>query len=173
MLEESDPPSPQTVVRGPRSPRRRFFGATASSLLGLLAACGPGTGRTEVVKTAEGKVLQWERDELLVLVSGLQDSYRRGEEIRLKVILNNQTATFGLYRLRTKLAGRGQQVVVEAPLANLQVKPFDAGEIERVLSLTPSLEPGDYTIIVELPPWSLEGRTIGGGALSAPVRLER
>ena len=167
-------PSPDSRLPTPDPhPRRRFFRAAASGLLGLATACGPSTGQTEVLSTPEGKVLQWERDDLLVLVSGLQDSYHLGEAIHLKVILNNQTTRFGLYRLRTKLAGRGQQVVAEAPVASLQVKPFDATEVERVLSLEPSLTPGDYTLIVELPPWSLEGRTTGGGSLSAPLRLNR
>src|SRR4051794_20783208 len=89
--------------------RRELFGAAASGLAGLAAACGPSGGRTEIVQTPDRKVLQWERDDLLVLVSGLRDSYRLGQEIRFKVLLNNQTPKFGLYRLRTKLAGRGQQ----------------------------------------------------------------
>ena len=171
------PPIPNAASEASPSPdshpRRHFFRAAASGLLGQATACGPGVGRTEVLSTPEGKVLQWERDDLLVLVSGLQDSYHLGEAIHLKVILNNQTTRLGLYRLRTKLAGRGQQIVVEAPVASLQVKPFDATEVERVLSLEPSLTPGDYTLIVELPPWSLEGRTTGGGSLSAPLRLDR
>jgi hypothetical protein len=177
---EPPPPNSQPRADGASSqpsaedalPRRRFFGLAASGLLGAISACGPGGGRTEVVKTPDGKVLQWERDDLLVLVSGLQDSYRRGDEIRLTVILNNQTTKLGSYRLRTKLAGRGQQVVAEAPVANLDVKPYDASEVERVLAPTASLEPGDYTLIVELPPWSIEGRSTGGGSLSAPLRLE-
>lgn len=151
--------------------RRELFGAAVSGLAGFAAACSTGGGRTEQVETPEGKVLQWERDELLVLVSGVQDSYRAGDEIRFKVLLNNQTSRLGLFRVRARLAGRGQQVVAEAPVANVQVKPFDATEIERTLSPTPAVTPGDYSLVVELPPWSLDGRTLGGGALSAPVRL--
>src|SRR6266516_1401815 len=100
--------------------------------------------RTEVVRTPDGKVLQWQGDDLLVLVSGLRDRYRLGQEIRLKVMLNNQTPKLGRYLLRAKLVGRRQQVVAETPLASLQVQPFDAGEVERVLSAAPPLEPGDY-----------------------------
>jgi hypothetical protein len=153
--------------------RRELFGAAASGLAGLVsAACGADNGRTQVVETPDGKVLQWERDDLLMLVSGLQESYRLGEEIRLKVILNNQTARFGLFRLRTRLAGRGQQVVAEAPVSSIQVKPFDATEVERVLPLTPSIGAGSYTLLLELPPWSLEGRTTGGGTLSVTLKIE-
>jgi hypothetical protein len=151
--------------------RRELFGVAASSFAALVNACRPAAGRTEVVRTPEGKVHQWQSDDLLVLVSGLQESYRLGQEVRLKVMLNNQTAKLGQYRLRTKLVGRRQQVVAEAPVADMQVQPFNAGEVERVLSAVPPLEPGDYTLIVELPPWSLEGRTTGGGALSAPLQL--
>lgn len=155
------------------NPRREFFTAVASGLAGLAAACAPSGGRTEVVQTPEGKVLQWEHDDLLVLVSGLQAAYRPGDQIRFTALLNNQSSRSGLYRLRTKLTGPGQQVVLEAPLASLQVKPLEAGEIERVLRLDPSLAPGDYTLVLELPAWSLDGRPTGGGSLSAPLRVER
>ena len=165
------PNDPQPPGPDPRLARRELFGAAASGLMGIAAACNPAGARTQVVETPEGRVLQWERDELLVLVSGLRESYGRGDEIRFKVLLNNQTPRFGLYRLRTKLAGRGQQIVAEAPVANVQVKPFDATEVERVLTLTPSTTPGEYSLVVELPPWSLEGRVVGGGSLSAQVTL--
>lgn len=152
--------------------RRELFSAAATSLLGLAAACGPAGARTEVVETAEGKVLQWERDELLVLVSGVQDRYRPGESIQPKILLNNQTERTGTYRLRVRLTGAGQQVVLEAPVISLQVKPFDAAEARPELRLAPDFKPGDYTLVIELPPWSIEGRATGGGALSAPVRIE-
>lgn len=151
--------------------RRELLSAAASGLAGLAAACGPDGGRTVVVSTPEGKVLQWERDDLLVLVSGLQESYRQSEQITLKVILNNQATGPGVYRLRTKLAGRGQQVVAEAAVMSVQVRAFDAAEVQAALSLPARLEPGEYNLIVELPPWSIEGRTLGGGALSAAVRV--
>ena len=169
--DTSDQPDPQASTADSRLARRELFSTAASGLMGLVTACGPAGSRTEVVQTPEGKVLQWERDDLLVLVSGLQDSYQQGEAIRLKVLLNNQTTRHGLYRVRTKLAGRGQQIVAEAPVATVQVKPFDASETEPVLNLTPSIVPGDYTLIVELPPWSLEGRVTGGGSLNAPLKL--
>ena len=162
--DDSQPPDPLLD-------RRELFSAAASGLMGFAAACNPAGARTQVVETPEGRVLQWERDDLLVLVSGLRDSYRQGEEIRLTVLLNNQTGRFGLYKVRTKLAGRGQQVVVEAPVASVQVKPYDATPLERVLHLTPTIVPGDYALIVELPPWSLEGRVTGGGSLSAALQL--
>ena len=160
-----------TPDSGGRVPRRELFSTAASSVLGLVAACGPAPSRTTVVSTPEGKVLQWEGDDLLVLVSGLQDAYGPGDAIRLKVMLNNQTNQAGLYRVRTKLVGRGDQALADVPVANVQVKPYDATEIERTISLPSSVAPGDYTLVLELPPWSLAGRTTGGGSLSAPVRV--
>ena len=175
----SDPrpptPNPQPRAEGadPRPVgRRELFTAAASGLAALMTAGGPTAARTEVVRTPNGKVLQWQSDDLLVLVSGLRDRYRLGQEIRLKVMLNNQTPKVGQFRLRTRLVGRRQQVVAESAPAGLQVQPFDAGEVECVLSAAGPLEPGGYTLIVELPPWSLEGRTVGGGSLSAPLQLE-
>lgn len=170
-MSQDTPDATQRPPEEPRVARRELFGAAVSGLAGLAAACSGAGGRTEAVDTPEGKVYQWERDDLLVLVSGLRDSYQAGEELRFKVLLNNQTNRFGLFRVRTKLAGRGQQVVAEAPVASVQVKPFDATEVERTLGPTSALTPGDYSLVVELPPWSLEGRTLGGGALSAPVTL--
>ena len=168
-LEPGAPIEPRNV----RASRRQLFVATASSIAGFAAGCGLGGGRTEVVDTPEGRVLQWERDDLLVLVSGLAEGYRPGDQVQLKLILNNQTSRFGLYRVRTKLVGRAQQVVTEAPVASLQVKPLDAAELERTLELPGNLDPGDYTLVIELPPWSLDGRTVGGGILTAGVRVQR
>jgi hypothetical protein len=153
--------------------RRELFSTAASGLLGFVAACGPGNGRTEITRTADGRILQWQRDDLLVLVSGLQESYRLGQELRLSVMLNNQASRSGSYRVRTRLIGRGQQVVAETPVATLQVEPLDAAEIERSIELTPAVGSGDFTLSIELPPWSLDGRTVGGGALSAPLRIDR
>jgi hypothetical protein len=31
--------------------------------------------------------------------------------------------------------------------------------------------PGDYTLSVELPPWSFEGRQTGGGTLNTPITI--
>jgi hypothetical protein len=124
------------------------------------------------VETPEGKVLQWERDDLLVLVSDLRHRYRRGEEIRLKVLLNNQARRIGQYRLRTRLAGRGDQVVAEVPVASLQVQPFDAGEVQLALPLDDAVPAGEYILILELPPWTLEGQRVGGGALSVALTID-
>lgn len=138
-----------------------------------LAACGPAPSDTRVVETPEGRVLQWERDELLVLVSGLRERYHLGEQIQLQVLLNNQSSKIGQYRVRTKLAGRGDQVVVEAPVASLQIRPFDAGSVERTLPLGSTVVPGGYTLLVEVPPWTLEGQRLGGGTLSTSLTIER
>jgi hypothetical protein len=174
----SPDPRPQPPADQPPRPadrplgRRALFSAAVSGLAGALAACGVARDETRVVETPEGKVLQWERDDLLVLVSGLRERYRRGEEVRLTVLLNNQAGRTGQYRIRTKLAGRGEQVVVEAPVASLQVRPFDAGEVQRVLPLGSTVAAGEYTLIVELPPWTLEGQRVGGGALSAALTVD-
>src|SRR5262245_23410654 len=144
-MPPSDPHS-SSESNNVRASRRQLFSAAASGLAGFAAACGVGAGRTEVVDTPDGRVLQWERAELLVLVSGLAPRYRRGEQIQLKLILNNQASRSSVYRVRTKLLDRAQQVVVEAPLANLQVKPLDAGELERTLALPASLTPGSYSL---------------------------
>ena len=76
----------------------------------------------------------------------------------------------GPYRL-TRLVGRGQQPVVEAEVASLNVKPMDAAVAERTLQIPRVLAPGDYTLQVELPAWSFEGRQTGGGTLSTGVKI--
>jgi hypothetical protein len=174
-MTEPAEPNRSATPQPPRAAlaRRELLSAAASTVLGLVTACSPGAGSTQVLQTPEGKVLQWEHENLLVLVSGLQDRYRPGQEIRLRVILNNQSQKLGIYRPRTKLAGRGQQVVVETAVESVQIKPFDAATLDRVLPLSAALATGSYTLQVELPPWSLDGRQTGGGALSAEVSIER
>jgi hypothetical protein len=177
MSEPAEPTQPADRAKEqlPRAAlaRRELLSAAASTMLGLVTACGPSAGSTQVLQTPEGKVLQWEHENLLVLVSGLEDRYRPGQEIRLRVILNNQSQKLGIYRPRTKLAGRGQQVVVETAVESVQIKPFDAATLDRVLPLSQSLASGSYTLQVELPPWSLDGRQTGGGVLTAEVEVER
>jgi hypothetical protein len=137
----------------------------------LVAACGsPGAS---VLDTPEGRILQYEGDDLLVLVSGLQRSYEPGGTVRLTILLNNQSAGYVQARLRTKLLGRADQPVVQADPILLSVKSDDAGSVDQVVPLPRSLLPGDYTLSVEVPPWKLDGRDFGRGAtLRAPVRLE-
>lgn len=135
------------------------------------AACG-GRGTT-VIQTTDGPVLQLERDDFLVLVSGLRDAYRPGDRVSIKIIVNNQNTRFASARIRTRIIGRGQQAVAEAEVASINVRPSDATSVEREVLLPTNLSPGEYTLAVELPPWSFEGRQAGGGTLSATFKLER
>jgi hypothetical protein len=126
-----------------------------------------------VLDTPEGRVMQYEGDDLLVLVSGVQSAYHLGDSLHLTLLVNNQSAGFVQVRLRTKLLGRGDQPVVQADPALLSVKSDDAGSVDQDLLLGRDLQPGDYTLSVEVPPWKLDGRDFGHGAtLRAPVRLE-
>jgi hypothetical protein len=146
--------------------------ALLSSASAFAAACGSSPGTT-VLDTPEGRVLQYEGDDLLVLVSGVQPSYHLGESMHLNLIVNNQSEKSADIRLRTKLLGRGDQPVVQAEPVQLSVRPDDAGSVDQDLPLGTNLLPGDYTLSVEVPPWKLEGREFGRGAtLRAPVRLD-
>jgi hypothetical protein len=139
---------------------------------GLLAAACASPG-AQVLDTPEGRVLQYEGDDLLVLVSGLQPTYEVGDSMQLNVLVNNQSAGYVQVRLRTKLLGRGDQPVAQLEPAVVSVKSDDAGSVDQTLPLSRDLVPGDYTLSVEVPPWKLDGRDFGrGGTLRAPVRLD-
>ncbi len=125
-----------------------------------------------MVQTPEGPVLQLEKDDFLVLVSGFRSNYRPGEWVVLKVIVNNQSTRFASARIRTKILGRGQQAVAEAEVASVTIKPFDATATERSVLIPSDLPPGDYALAVELPPWSFEGRVTGGAALTTPITIQ-
>jgi hypothetical protein len=126
-----------------------------------------------VLDTPEGRVLQYEGDELLVLVSGLQPSYHLGDQVHLNLLVNNQSAGFVQVKLRTKLLGRADQPVVQPDPVSLDVKSDDASSADQEFPLPRDLLPGDYTLSVEVPPWKLDGREFGPGAtLRAPVRLD-
>jgi hypothetical protein len=155
----------------PSVSRRAWLAGLVSGAGMLAAACAP-SGST-VLDTPEGRVLQYEGDDLLVLVSGLQPSYRLGETIKLNLMVNNQSTSPVEVRLRAKLLGRGDQPVVQPEPALLDVRPDDASSVDQELPLGFSLLPGDYTLSVEVPPWRRDGREFGRGAtLRAPVRLE-
>jgi hypothetical protein len=151
--------------------RRALFGLVVSGLTTAAAACGPAGAPTTVLNTAEGRVLQWEREGMTVLVSGVQDEYRAGEPIRINVLMNNSASVPAVARIRTRLLGRGQQAVVEAEVASLTIGADGAAGVDRVLDLPRSLAPGEYTLMVEVPPWRLDRREVGGGRLSADVRV--
>jgi len=151
--------------------RRLWLAGLVSGAGMLAAACGsPGA---QVLDTPEGRVLQYEGDDLLVLVSGAQPSYHVGDTMHLNLMVNNQSTGFVQVRLRTKLLGRGDQPVVQGDPVALDVKVDDASSADQDLLITPDLLPGDYTLSVEVPPWKLDGREFGRGAtLRAPVRLD-
>ena len=151
--------------------RRLWLAGLVSGAGMLAAACGsPGA---QVLDTPEGRVLQYEGDDLLVLVSGAQPSYHVGDTMHLNLMVNNQSTGFVQVRLRTKLLGRGDQPVVQGDPVALDVKVDDASSADQDLLITPDLLPGDYTLSVEVPPWKLDGREFGsGGTLRAPVHLD-
>ena len=149
--------------------RRAALGIWASALTSAVAACT--TKDTTVLQTPDGPVLQLEKDDFLVLVSGIKDTYRPGDRVELKVLLNNQSSRFAQARIRTRLIGRGQQPLVEAEVVAANVKPYDATSIDRTLQLPTTVAAGDYTLQVELPPWSFEGRQAGGGQLTTSVKV--
>jgi hypothetical protein len=116
-------------------------------------------------------VLQVEKDDFLILVSDYAPTYHPGDTVKVHVIVNNQNARFAQTRIRTKLVGKGQQVVAEADVATINIKPSDATPIDRSFLIPNDLPLGDYTLQVELPSWSFEGRQTGGATLSTGVKL--
>lgn len=152
-----------------RLDRRALFGVWATSVVSIASAC-EGRG-VSVVQTPEGPVYQLERDEMLVLVSGIKAEYKAGDRIELNVMLNNQSTRFASARIRTRLLGRGGQAVAEAEAVSLNVKPSDASSVERVLALPRDLVPAEYDVQVELPPWSFEGRQAGGGSVKVTTKV--
>jgi len=147
-----------------------WFAGVVSGASMLAAACAaPGT---TVLDTPEGRVLQYEGDDLLVLVSGLRPSYPVGQPIQVNLLVNNQSASFIQVRLRPKLLGRGDQPVAQPEPVQLDVRSDDAGSVDVSLPLSLNLAPGEYTLTVEIPPWRRDGRDFGRGTtLRAPVRL--
>src|SRR5579859_5639160 len=104
--------------------RRAWFAGLVSGATLLASACAsPGA---TIQDTPDGRVLQWEGDNLLVLVSGLQTSYQVGESMHLNLLVNNQSTGYVQVRLRTKLLGRGDQPVVQPDPVTLSVKSDDA-----------------------------------------------
>jgi hypothetical protein len=152
--------------------RRAWIATVLTGATSMTAAACQLSAAT-VLETPEGRVMQWEGDDLLVLVSGLQPSYRLGEVIRLTLLVNNQSTKLAQVRLRAKLLGRGDQPVVQAEPTLLTVRPEDAASQDVELPLGRSLLVSDYTLAVEVPPWKLDGRDTGRGTtLRAPVRID-
>jgi hypothetical protein len=155
----------------PRVSRRAWLAGLVSGASLFAAACGsPGA---TVLDTPEGRVLQYEGDDLLVLVTGLRPSYQVGDTIQLNLLVNNQSSGYVQVRLRTKLLGRADQPVAQLDPVMLSVKSDDAASADQSLVVPRDLQQGDYTLIVEVPPWKLDGREFGRGAtLRAPVRVD-
>jgi hypothetical protein len=149
--------------------RRAALGIWTSGLMGLTSACSDKD--VTVIDSPDGKILQLEKDDLLVLVSDFATQYRPGDKITLKVLINNQSTRYATARVRTKLLGRGQQPVVEAEVVSINIKPMDASRVDRELQIPTDLSPGEYTLQVELPAWSFEGRQTGGGSLTTAVKI--
>ena len=154
-----------------RLSRRAWFAGLVSGAGLLAAACSAPSA--QVLDTPEGRVLQYEGDDLLVLVTGLEPTYQVGDHMHLNLMVNNQSAGFAQVKLRTKLLGRADQAVVQADPVFLDVKSDDASNVDQDVLLPRDLLPGDYTLSIEVPPWKLDGREFGGGGtLRAPVRLD-
>jgi hypothetical protein len=151
--------------------RRAWFAALVSGAGLLAAACS--SGGSQVLDTPEGRILQYEGDDVLILVSGLQPAYHLGDTVHLNLLVNNQSAGYLQIRLRTKLLGRGDQPVVQPDPVPLDVNHDDASNQDQSFILPRDLLAGDYTLSVEVPPWKLDGREVGVGAtLRAPVHLD-
>ncbi len=137
----------------------------------LAAACSPGA--SQVLDTPEGRILQYEGDDVLILVSGLQPRYQLGDTVNLNLMVNNQSDGYMEIKLRTKLLGRADQPVVQPDPVMLDVDHDDASNQDQSFVLPRDLLPGDYTLSVEVPPWTIDRRQVGVGAtLQAPVRLD-
>src|SRR5579859_630937 len=128
----------------------------------LAAACSPGA--SQVLDTPEGRVLQYEGDDVLILVSGLQPRYQLGDTVQLNLMVNNQSDGYMEIKLRTKLLGRADQPVVQPDPVLLDVDHDDASNQDQRFILPRDLLPGDYTLSVEVPPWTIDRRQVGVGA---------
>ena len=151
--------------------RRVWLTALVSGAGAVSASCQSPT--SQVMETADGQVLHWEGDELIVLVSGFQPAYRVGETIAVTVIANNQGAQVLDVRVRIKILGLGDQPVIQSEPTLLSIAPGDAGKVEQSLPIARSTQTGTYTLSVEIPPWKVGGREVGKGAtLRAPLRFD-
>jgi hypothetical protein len=140
--------------------RRAWITGLVSTAGAFAAACGPGQGVTEV-NTPDGRVLQFQGDELLFLVSGLQPRYRAGETVKVNVLVNNQSTRPLQFRVRARILGRADQAVREAGVATLGVRPDEAGSVDHQITLPRSMVPDEYTLSIEIPPPLASGREVG------------
>jgi hypothetical protein len=152
--------------------RRAWLSALAGGAGVVAVACQTTATSTEL-NTPEGRVIQWEGPNMLILVTGLQQQYQAGDVIRLNVLLNNQSNRVVDARVRTKLTGLGDQPVVQTEAVQLTVGTQDASSVDQQLPTGRDLPPGDfYNVSVEVPPWTVDGRETGQGArLRAPIQV--
>ncbi len=151
--------------------RRAWLSALVGGVGLAAVACQAGAESTEL-NTPEGRVIQWQGDTMLILVTGLQDQYQVGDVITFNVLLNNQSNQVVDAKVRSKLLGLGDQPVVQAEPVQLTVETQDASNVDQELPTGNQLPPGDYTVSVEVPPWEVAGRETGSGArLRAPVKI--
>lgn len=140
------------------------------------AACAEGSSATvQVLESEQGRVLSWEKDDLLVLVANVQPRYRAGEQIAFEITFNNQARDTTTVRYRARLLGRGGQAVAELASTTDPISS-DGAVVERpALAIPASLPPGQYTLVVEIPPWRRLGlgREIGGGQVATEVTIDR
>jgi hypothetical protein len=159
------------MAEGGAVSRRAWLAGLVSGVSLAAAACA--SPAATVVDTPEGRVLQYEGDDLLVLVSGSKPEYTVGETVHLNLLINNQSTGYVQVRLRTKLLGRADQPVVQAEPVILNAKAYDASNVDQDVVLPRDLLPGDYTLSVEVPPWKLDGKDFGrGGTMRTSVRLD-
>ncbi len=151
---------------------RRAWFSTLVGGVGLAAVACQSGGESTELSTPEGRVIQWQGDTMLILVSGLQDQYQVGDVITFNVLLNNQSNQVVVAKIRSKLLGLGDQPVVQAEPVQVTVETQDASNVDQELPTGNQLPPGDYTVSVEVPPWEVAGRETGSGArLRAPVKV--
>lgn len=153
--------------------RRAWLAALASGA-GVAAAACQSPQTTIIDDPATGRVLQWEGSDLLILVSGVQPAYQLGDTVQANVLVNNQTTGLIQVRIRTKILGLGNQPVVQLEPATLSVDADGANGVDQDIVVQKTLDPGQYTFSVELPPWQLNGRQTGAGAtLQASIQVTR
>jgi hypothetical protein len=125
--------------------RRAWLAGLVSSASVIAAACSsPGA---VVLDTPEGRVLQYEGDDALILVSGAQPSYRLGESMRLNLQVNNQSTSPISVRAEPRSRGGRSATAGHQRCSTCGRR----SNVDQVLPWGSTL-PGDYTLSIEVPP---------------------